>query len=182
MFFDVGFTGFSVRYRCLRGATDSLALAVCYLLLVELLAEEEEDVVDLAEVMDGAWNLGTTSAGSKTSDPFEDEGREVVVHAAGTLSVEDPLCVELLSEEGPSHPSTQGCTVFSLQEPHVVHISQVQGILWEMPLQPLTEVIYTHSPSMMVEPVKRGRKGHKGCCWYLETVYLWSGLRVYSIY
>ncbi len=145
-------------------------------------------MVDLAEVMDGVWPwiLGTTSAGPKTSDPFEDEGREVVVHAAGTLSVEDPFCVELLSEEGPFHPSTQGCTVFSLQEPQIVHISQVQGILWEMPLQPLNEPIYTHSPSMMLEPVKWGRKEHKGLLKISkgapENSLFRSGLRSYSIY
>ncbi len=103
---------FCVRYRCLRGATDLLALAVCYLFLVRL-QQVEDEVVELTEVMDGVWpwSLGTTSAALKTSDPFEDEGGEVVVvHAADTL----------------------------------------------------TEVIYTHSPSMLLEPVKRGRKEHKG--------------------
>ena len=136
-----------MRYRCLRGATDPLALAVCCsLVLVGLLEQVEDELLGVTEVVDGGRNLSTTRAALKTSDLFEDDaGEVVVVPAADTLSGGDPLCVELLSKGGLVTPGTQACAVFAQHEPHVILNSQFQGILWEVLLQPLNEPLYLHS-------------------------------------
>ncbi len=122
---------FAWFYVVLRGATDSLALAVCRgLVLVGLLEQVEDELLGVTEVVDGGRILGTTRA---------------VVSAAGTLSGGDPLCVELLSKGGSVAPGTQACAVFAQHEPHVILNSQFQGILWEVLLQPLNEPIHLHS-------------------------------------
>ena len=64
--------------------------------------------------------------------------------AASTLSGGDLLCVELLSEIWASYQGKHASIVVLLHQLHVFYSSQLQGILWEVPLEPILETKYVH--------------------------------------